>query len=176
MHVSKDDIELFGCTPALPLTTKTIPTAEAPLLEIAKVVRSKNSGPFELTLDVMFDSAEAYYRVKSADVLTKALIKRLYQVEEDDIIFLNYFDPALAWKCTIKRPWAQGSVGERDTLGAQQHAPLLSVTVPAALPSANARIGFESQRAIFETAKERREPHFSAKVIEVASRSMLTIP
>ena len=42
-----------------------------------------------------------------------------------------YFDPALAWKCTIKRPWAQGSVGERDTLGTQQHAPLLDIDVPA---------------------------------------------
>ncbi|KAJ4861295.1 coA-transferase family III domain-containing protein [Trichoderma breve] len=42
-----------------------------------------------------------------------------------------YFKPALAWKCTIKRPWAQGSVGERDTLGTQQHAPLLQIDVPA---------------------------------------------
>lgn len=37
---------------------------------------------------------------------------------------------ALAWKATIKRPWPQGSVGERDTLGTQQHAPLLGVLVP----------------------------------------------
>jgi hypothetical protein len=168
LHVSKDDTEVFDSTPPLPLTTKTIPTAETPLLEIAKVVRSKNSGPFELTLDVMFDSAEAYYRVKSADLLTKALIKRLYRVEEDDIIFLGYFDPALAWKCTIKRPWAQGSVGERDTLGTQQHAPLLSVTIPAASSSASARVVLESEHAMSEMAKEWREPEFSAKVVEVA--------
>lgn len=42
-----------------------------------------------------------------------------------------YFEPALAWKCTIKRPWAQGSVVERHTLGTQQHAPLLQIDVPA---------------------------------------------
>ena len=168
MHLSTDDIEAFESTPALPLTTKRIPMAEAPLLEIAKVVRSKNSGPFELTLDIMFDSPEAYYRVKSANLLTKALIKRLYQVEEIDIIFLGYFDPALAWKCTIKRPWAQGSVGERDTLGTQQHAPLLSVMVPAMLPSAKARVTIANQHAISGMAKERREPELSRKVVEVA--------
>ena len=55
-----------------------------------------------------------------------------------------------------------------DTLGTQQHAPLLSITVPAALPSASTRVGLESQRAMFETVKERREPDFSAKVVEVA--------
>ena len=41
-----------------------------------------------------------------------------------------YFEAALAWKCTIRRPWAQGSVGERDTLGTAQHAPLLGIVVP----------------------------------------------
>jgi len=41
-----------------------------------------------------------------------------------------FFEPALAWKCTLKRPWEQGSFGERDTFGAQQHAPLLNIVVP----------------------------------------------
>ena len=47
-----------------------------------------------------------------------------------DIVTLMYFEPALAWKCTLERPWEQGSVGERDTFGAQQHAPLLGIVVP----------------------------------------------
>lgn len=102
------------------------------MLDIAKIVRSKNSGPFELTLDIMFDDETAYQRVKAANILTNKTIQNLYQVKEKDIITNMYFDPALAWKCTIKRPWAQGSVGERDTLGTQQHAPLLNLPVPAA--------------------------------------------
>lgn len=98
---------------------------------LAKIVRSKNSGPFELTLDILFDDREIYDRVVKADVLNRDTIKRLYRLREEDIVVLMYFEPALAWKCTFKRPWAQGSVGERDTFGAQQHAPLLDIIVPA---------------------------------------------
>lgn len=114
------------------LTTKSVPTGEAPLNEVARIIRSKNSGPFELTFDVMFDDPAVYKRVKDANIFTNETIKSLYRVSDDDILTNMYFHPALAWKCTIKRPWAQGSVGERDTLGTQQHAPLLTISVPAA--------------------------------------------
>lgn len=100
------------------------------MLELAKIIRSKNSGPFELTLDIMCDSKAAYDRLKHSDVLTNERIQKLYHVKPEDIITNMYFDPALAWKCTLKRPWIQGSVGERDTLGTQQHAPLLYIKVP----------------------------------------------
>lgn len=79
--------------------------------ELARIVRSKNSGPFELTFDIMFASASVYERVKSANVLSNDVIKAKYHLEDSDILVNMYFDPALAWKCTIKRPWAQGSVG-----------------------------------------------------------------
>ncbi|EJT75687.1 hypothetical protein GGTG_05619 [Gaeumannomyces tritici R3-111a-1] len=115
-----------------PMTKKQIPSGEASLGHLATIIRSKNSGPFELTLDVMFDNEAAYNRVKAANVLTNDMIKSRYRVQDEDILTNMYFDPALAWKCTIVRPWAQGSVGERDTLGTQQHAPLLAVRVPAA--------------------------------------------
>jgi hypothetical protein len=115
-----------------PVTIKSVPEREATLSELARIVRSKNSGPFEMTFDVMFDQAETYQRVKRANVLTNTTIRSLFQVADEDIITNMYFDPALAWKCTIKRPWAQGSVGERDTLGTQQHAPLLTLKIPAA--------------------------------------------
>lgn len=119
------------------LTKKSVPTGEAPLNEVARIIRSKNSGPFELTFDVMFDDPAVYKRVKDADIFPNETIKSLYRVNDDDILTNMYFDPALAWKCTIKRPWAQGSVGERDTLGTQQHAPLLAIRVPAAKATSN---------------------------------------
>ncbi|KAH0422552.1 caib baif family enzyme [Colletotrichum camelliae] len=120
LNVSPEEIE-----------TKSVPTGPATMRDVASVVRSKNSGPFELTFDIMFDDEKHYQRVKKANVLTNETIKKLYQIQDADIVVNMYFDPALAWKCTIKRPWAQGSVGERDTLGTAQHAPLLSVSVPA---------------------------------------------
>ncbi|OLN97896.1 hypothetical protein CCHL11_02470 [Colletotrichum chlorophyti] len=115
-----------------PVVPKRVPTGEAPLSEIARIVRSKNSGPFAITFDVTFDDAAVYHRVKEANVFTNETIRSLYHITDKDILTNMYFEPALAWKCTIKRQWAQGSVGERDTLGTQQHAPLPSIRIPAA--------------------------------------------
>lgn len=132
-HFSADELEEFVNGRPKVLVPKVVPQEEASMMEVAKIVRSKNSGPFELTFDIMFDDLATYQRVKSANVLTNAVIGQLYGVQEQDILTNMYFDPARAWKCTIKRPWEQGSIGERDTLGTQQHAPLLYVKVPAAV-------------------------------------------
>ncbi|KAJ5092501.1 hypothetical protein NUU61_007371 [Penicillium alfredii] len=113
-----------------PVEPKSIPQGECQMLDVAKVIRSKNSGPFELTLDIMCDSEEAYSRIKRAGVLTNERIIGLYHLSKEKIITNTFFDPALAWKCTIKRPWEQGTTGERDTLGTQQHAPLLTIQIP----------------------------------------------
>ena len=100
------------------------------LTDYAKVIRSKNSGPFEITFDVLFDSKQIYEQVKDSGALTKEGMAKTYGVSLDDVIVFMFFDPALAFKLTLRRRWAQGSTGERDTFGAQQHAPLLDVLVP----------------------------------------------
>lgn len=104
--------------------------ASQTLRHLAKVVRSKNSGPFEITFDVIFDTQECYLKVKQSGVLNESLVCQLYGITPDEIVTLMFFDPARAFKLTLKRAWAQGTVGERDTFGAQQHAPLLSVEIP----------------------------------------------
>jgi hypothetical protein len=110
------------------------------------VVRSKNSGPFEITLDILFASKEAYERAKASDALTRDVVQELYQLKSsEDIIVLTFFEPALAWKCTFKRPWPQGSIGERDTFGAQMHAPLLSIMVDELHDERELRDGFEAR-------------------------------
>jgi hypothetical protein len=102
------------------------------LRNYAKVIRSKNSGPFQITFDIMFPDKESYARVKKADVLNVDTIKRLYNVSDDEIVTHMWFEPALAYKFTLKRSpdCLQGSLGERDTFGTQQHAPLLDIEVP----------------------------------------------
>ena len=99
------------------------------LQDLAKVIRSKNSGPFEITFDVIFDDEDTYQRVKSSGALDQAKLVRLYNIAAEDVIVCMFFDPAMAWKLTLRRAWAQGSVGERDTFGAAQHAPLLDIAV-----------------------------------------------
>ncbi|KAF4809115.1 hypothetical protein CGCSCA5_v011778 [Colletotrichum siamense] len=80
------------------IKTKSVPTGPATMRDVASVVRSKNSGPFELTFDIMFDDEKHYQRVKRANVLTNETIKKLYQIRDEDIVVNMYFDPALAWK------------------------------------------------------------------------------
>jgi hypothetical protein len=99
------------------------------LYELAKVVRSKNTGPFELTLDVLFDSKEKYKRVKKSGAITKERICKLYAIKPEQLYHLVFFDQALGFKITIAREVSSGSVGDRDVYGAQQHAPLMGIEI-----------------------------------------------
>lgn len=170
-RLNEDEIRTLEQTKPLPLVKKEVPIDETTIQHVAKVVRSKNSGPFELTLDIIFDDEAVYNRVKSADLLTNAVIRQLYHVSDAEILTNMYFDPALAWKCTLKRPWAQGSVGERDTLGTQQHAPLLSIRVPAVSKEALEDIPVAGKEAS-ESSTQEAEKHWmrqtEAPVVEVA--------
>jgi hypothetical protein len=103
---------------------------EASLRQLAKVVRSKNSGPFEITFDVIFDRKDVYERVRDSDVLQAGRLAQIYGVGVNDVITCMFFEPALAFKLTLRRTWGQGTTGERDTFGAQQHAPLLDIRIP----------------------------------------------
>lgn len=97
------------------------------ILEEARVIRSKNSGPYELTLDVMFKDRAAYERARAAGVFTPALVARLYGVSEAEVLGVTWFEPANAVKMTLRRRVASGSPGDTDIYGAQQHAPLLAL-------------------------------------------------
>lgn len=102
---------------------------EYKLIDIASVIRSKNSGPYELTFDIIFKDVEMYKRVKEVKAIDGKLFATLYEIEESDIISLVYFDPAKAVKITIVRPIPSGALGETDVYGAQQHAPLMKMTL-----------------------------------------------
>jgi len=41
-----------------------------------------------------------------------------------------FFAQALAFKVTMKRHVDSGSVGDTDVYGAQQHAPLMKISIP----------------------------------------------
>lgn len=105
-------------------------TAEIKLIDLARVLRSKNAGPFELTLDIIFDDAEKYRLVKASGVIDRDLVCRLYGISPEDVYHLVFFDPALAIKITIRRPIESGGIGDTDVYGAQQHAPLYDVSIP----------------------------------------------
>jgi len=97
------------------------------LVDITNIIRSKNSGPYELTMDIMFKTLEDYEHVCNNKIINEKLICESYKINKEDIINIIEFKPANAIKITIKRPIASGDLGETDVYGAQQHAPLLSI-------------------------------------------------
>jgi len=96
------------------------------LIELADVIRSKNSGPYELTFDIIFKTNEIYKKVADSGIINPALFSYLYGIDAEDIINIVHFDPAKAIKITIKRPVCSGALIETDVYGAQQHAPLMN--------------------------------------------------
>lgn len=103
------------------------------LYDIAKVIRSKNAGPFSITLDILLEDEGTYRRLKEADLINKPTIARLYQIPEESITELVYFDQAYGIKVTYDRTISSGTVGDRDVYGAQQHAPLMLLPVDDAI-------------------------------------------
>lgn len=99
------------------------------LFELAKVLRSKNSGPFEITLDVLFDDKGDYERIKNSGVITEETIARIYKISKNQIIHIVFFDQALGFKVTFVRDVSSGTIGDRDVYGAQQHAPLMNLEI-----------------------------------------------
>lgn len=101
----------------------------AKLWELARLVRSKNAGPFVLTFDVMFDSPEKYRRVRDSGVLTRGLVSRLYGIHPEDVRFFHCAS-ALAIKFSIPRPVPSGDLNDGDVFGGQQYAPILDLDIP----------------------------------------------
>jgi len=97
------------------------------LRDLASVIRSKNSGPYELTLDVLFKEQSDFERVVAAGVINRELIMKLYSVKAEDAMDIIAFPQAKAIKATLVRPMPSGALGERDVYGAQQHAPLMNL-------------------------------------------------
>ena len=95
---------------------------------LARLIRSKNAGPFWVTFDIMFANDTDFERVVSAKDLTKNWIARTYQVPEDSVIFLEIF-AARAIKFSFPRPRIQGDPGETDMYSGQQYAPLMDLEV-----------------------------------------------
>jgi hypothetical protein len=94
--------------------------------DIAQLVRSKNVGPFQLTVDILFNSAEAFELAQSSPLLTERFFSQLYHVEADQVSII-WHRPALAFKATFPRPFASGSLQDGDIYGGQYHSPLVNL-------------------------------------------------
>ena len=101
----------------------------ARLEHLAKVIRSKNAGPFYLTLDILFGDRAAYDRVARAGAITAEKMAALYRRPREHVQ-VHLHPNALAMKVSIVRPVPAGSLHDTDIYGAQQHVPLFAIEIP----------------------------------------------
>lgn len=97
--------------------------------ELARLIRSKNAGPFVLTFDIMFADREVYERVKQSGALSREAVAARYNLQPADVQFF-VCDNALAFKASIPRPFFQGDILDSDGHGGQQYAPLMDIEIP----------------------------------------------
>jgi len=94
--------------------------------DVCRYIRSKNAGPFWITLDLFFTDKEAYEEFASAPHLQPKSIAALYDV---DASLVKHFPvPNLnVLKISFPRHAPQGGAMERDMHGGQQYVRLLDV-------------------------------------------------
>ena len=85
------------------------------LKNLAKKIRSKNAGPFLLTIDIFFSNKKKFNKVNQ--YLTEKKISKLYKISKEKINVYPIKNLNII-KITIPRPNIQGSSKDRDLHGA----------------------------------------------------------
>jgi hypothetical protein len=99
--------------------------------DVCRYVRSKNAGPFWVTVDMFFDSTESYATYHDDPAISADAIAAIYGV---DAALVKRFPVASLNMVKISYPRAtpQGGVHERDMHAGQQFVPLLELQLRGA--------------------------------------------
>ena len=93
------------------------------LYDEALVCRSKNAGPFQVTVDLMFTTEESFFKVLNSPNFTCEKIGELYNTPAEKIQ-IKPFERILTIKVVLPRSCSSGSRQDTDVYGSQQHFPL----------------------------------------------------
>jgi hypothetical protein len=105
----------------------------AKLREVCRYIRSKNAGPFWITIDLFFDSAENYGKYRDSEALGAATFASLYGA--DPLLVKRFaIDNLHTVKVSFARPTAQGGMIERDMHAGQQYVRLLGLDLSRGAP------------------------------------------
>lgn len=121
------------------------------LYDCASSIRSKNAGPFTLTIDVMFADERTYDDVLASPRLTQAGIAALYQVPAESVSICP-FKRILTVKVSMPRPdGSSGAPADRDVYGCQQHFPLAGLDIGPARCVGSCPPPFPGPRSVGQT-------------------------
>jgi len=104
--------------------------------DLATIIRSKNAGPFWVTIDVFLPDAETFERVRLSALTDPVAVGTLYATPPESV---QVFEIAAlrAVKVSFPRPLVQGSRGERDMHAGQQYVALVDLEIPDAGPASS---------------------------------------
>jgi len=94
--------------------------------EVCRHVRSKNAGPFWITMDIAFSNAASFNRYADSRALQPEAIGALYGVEPSQVKCFPVRDLSVL-KISYPRHRPQGGSLERDMHGGQQYIRLLDI-------------------------------------------------
>jgi hypothetical protein len=83
--------------------------------DIATKVRSKNAGPFWLTVDIFCGTERAFQEISEG--LQTSEVARIFQIEPKNLKRFDIPDLAVI-KLSMPRPQVQGTAADRDMHGA----------------------------------------------------------
>ena len=94
--------------------------------ETVQYIRSKNAGPFWMTIDLFCDSEVNFQKLTQSPHLNTDTVARIFDISAESVSM--FFLPALkVVKISFPRKVVQGSPNDSDMHGGQQYIPLLSV-------------------------------------------------
>ena len=96
--------------------------------ECAARVRTKNAGPFWLTIDIFCATDSDYDRVAQSGALTAEVIGQLYRADPATVLLFQLPELRVI-KASFPRPVVQGSFADRDMHSGQQYILLSSIPV-----------------------------------------------
>jgi hypothetical protein len=98
------------------------------LKDVARYVRSKNAGPFWVTIDIFCGEAAAFERIRTAPSLSAEAMAAIYGIDPGSVrIFQD--EPLKVVKISFPRRVAQGSARDADSHAGQYFVPLLDAQV-----------------------------------------------
>jgi hypothetical protein len=111
------------------------------LAAVCSHIRSKNAGPFWITIDISFEP-EAFEKYAHSEALQAASIASIFQI---DAKLVKHFviDDLKVVKISYPRATVQGGMVERDMHGGQQYVRMLDLEMQDLPKSAD-----ESQRSV----------------------------
>lgn len=103
-------------------------TTQLTLSDLAHEVRSKNAGPFWVTMELFMRDDEGYRIAADESFLNERVVAELYRVEESTVQLFRI--PALnVVKISFPRRVTQGSLRDRDMHAGQHHVPLARLPI-----------------------------------------------